>query len=67
MDKEVTLTVQVSIPVSMVFEDRPVDLVELRQAAIENFMDHPALKNARDLELYIDSISSGEYDVTCKP
>lgn len=62
-DGEITLTVQVSIPVTMAY-DEPPTLADLRAAAVENFLDHVAQCNDEDLTGCIDSIGNGELDLT---
>jgi hypothetical protein len=62
--------VTVTIPVGLEF-DKPPSIEELRDAAIENFVDHPALNNPRDLALYIDKVkfdsASGDHVVLPEP
>jgi hypothetical protein len=48
--------VSVSIPIGIAFDGKPKK-AEKRRAALENFLDHPALESADDLEHYIDEIS----------
>lgn len=62
--KEHTYTayVVVSIPVGLVFDHKPTK-GELREAAIENFMDHPALKDAPTLDGYVDEIDYEECEI----
>lgn len=61
-EREITVTVQVSIPISLVF-DAPPTLDEIRKAALENFIQHPVLDDVNDLEMYVDSIGNGEMDL----
>jgi hypothetical protein len=63
MSYEIEITVQVSIPVSLIFDAKPT-LAEMRKAAIENFLDHPAIKPGadgerdHDVELYLDYVGN---------
>lgn len=68
---EITLTVQVSIPVTLAFDrddQKTKNHGYVRACAIENFLDHPVFtnknRNPEDLECYIDSIGNGEMDLT---
>jgi hypothetical protein len=64
---EITLTVQVSIPVTMLFEPDGLPTWEqLKTAALQNFRDHPALRDPKlinDLAGYVDSIGNGSTDL----
>lgn len=57
MANDYSVTVTVGIPVTLTF-DEPPTRAELEQAALENFLEHPALKNVADLKGYVDSIVS---------
>jgi len=61
---EIPLTVQVSIPVSLTHEVKLPEVKTLREHALETFLDHPALKDVRDLSMYVDYIGNGEMDLT---
>lgn len=45
--------VHVSIPIDLVFDSEPTEQ-ELQTAALANFIQHPALDNAKDLAGYVD-------------
>lgn len=63
---EITLFVQVSVPISLTYDDTLPDDATLRRDALANFQQHPAIRDAAhlaDLQGYVDSISNGEMDL----
>jgi hypothetical protein len=53
---ETVAYVAVRIPVGLIFDELPSE-DELIRAALANFLDHPAVSSASDLQLYTDSIT----------
>ena len=51
----ITVVVHISIPVTMDFDNQPSG-TELRLAAIENVLQHPALESAKALAGYVDRV-----------
>jgi hypothetical protein len=63
---DITLTVQVSIPVSMAYDGALPGAKQLRKDALAVFLDHPCLRDpafAKDLEMYVDSIRNEKIEV----
>lgn len=54
----VQANVTITIPISLEFDDSSVlNLAEVRNAALENFIRHPALKQIAEVEGSLDSIN----------
>lgn len=64
-DFKITLHVQVSIPVELAYDEKPT-LSRLRKDAIDNFLQHPVIRDPgyrSSLDQYVDSVGNGEYDL----
>lgn len=58
--------VTVSIPVSLEYDEDDIPTIDrIRDGAIKNFMDHPALQASCDLEGYVDRVIVNEGRILC--